>query len=100
MSTENSYRLVRRITGQRWKDLRVAGSREVIRWFVRRTTPARRPHAYAATRSQPSPALAPTVVDQASSDRPPRMGLPGSPYGRPVQHRELASITRSQSAAV
>jgi len=101
MSTENSYRLVRRITGQRWKDLRVAGSREVIRWFVRRTTPARLPHAYAATRrSQPSPALAPTVVDQASSDRPYRMALPGAPYGIAVRDRDLAYITRTEAAAI
>jgi len=42
MEPATSYRLVRRVTNHSWKDLRRAGTAEVLRWFQQRVRPTQR----------------------------------------------------------
>ena len=107
IETASAYRLVRRVTGHRWKELRRAGTSEVIRWFQYRThppRPTRQPvasHAPVWTGPRPLPALSagvlPPIPYQTQSCR---LALPGGPYGIAVRGRHLAYVTRGQAALV
>ncbi|HEV2686861.1 MAG TPA: hypothetical protein VGW79_09500, partial [Actinomycetota bacterium] len=99
----SSYRLVRRITGQSWKDLRRAGTEEVTRWFQRRVHPS---PAKGRVNMRPGgaglePGAPPSSTTASwSNEQPRRMPLPGRPYGIGVRGRDLAYITRSDAAAI
>jgi hypothetical protein len=96
----SAYRLVRRVTGHRWRELRSAGTSEVLRWFQYRThppRPSRQPPAkptatLAARTSSPAAAVPPS--------QPRRLALPGGPYGIGVGPHDLAYITRGQAASI
>ncbi len=107
IETASAYRLVRRVTGHRWKELRRAGTPEVVRWFQYRThppRPTRQPvESRPALRATPPPArptsalpLAPVPLRTQAC----RLALPGGPYGIAVRGRDLAYITRGQAASV
>jgi len=104
IETASAYRLVRRVTGHRWTDLRRAGTPEVLRWFQYRTHPPRptrqplptRPEVRAA--GSPAPPATAAVVPPRSHAR--RLALPGGPYGIAVRAPDLAYITRDQAASV
>jgi len=107
IETASAYRLVRRVTGHRWKELRRAGTSEVIRWFQYRTHPPRptqqpvASHARARTAPSPLPALsAGALAPVPVQSQPCRLALPGGPYGIAVRGRDLAYITRGQAALV
>jgi DNA-binding beta-propeller fold protein YncE len=101
----NAYRLVRRVTGHCWTELRRAGTPEVLRWFQGRTHPPRplrqprssRPSVRAA--GPPQPPTQPVSAGDPQS-QPSRLALPGGPYGIAVRGRELAYITRGQAASI
>ena len=104
METATSYRLVRRVTGRCWKDLRRAGTPEVMRWFQRRVHPA-------PSKRPPDlrPASRPPVETSASvfssspgwtTSQPQRLPLEGGPYGIAVRARDLAYITLARAAAI
>lgn len=100
MDSATSYRLVRRVTGQCWKDLRYAGTEEVVRWFQQRTRPPKvqrtpmdvRLHA---DHQQTLPRLA-----GWSQGEPQQLVLPGAPYGIGMRGRDFAYITRAHAASV
>jgi|SRR5438105_5824411 len=106
IETASAYRLVRRVTGHCWKELRRAGTPEVIRWFRYRTHPPRpirqplgsRPPLRAA-RPLVWLAHSPAAAAVAQS-QPRRLTLPGGPYGIAVRGRDLAYITRGQAASI
>jgi len=101
----SAYRLVRRVTGHCWKELRRAGTSEVIRWFQYRTHPPR--SIRQPFWSQPSVRAAAPPARPANSaagavpqSQPRRLALPGAPYGIAVRGRDLAYITRGRAASV
>ncbi len=100
----SAYRLVRRVTGHCWKELRRAGTSEVIRWFQYRThppRPIRQPLAMrSAVRAAGPPARLANSSVAAAQSQPRRLALPGGPYGIAVRGRDLAYITRGQAASV
>jgi len=100
----SAYRLVRRVTGHCWKEVRRAGTPELIRWFQYRTHPpgpvgqplsSRLPVRAAAP---PAPLAERSAVEPQSE--PYRLPLPGGPYGIAVRGRDLAYITRGQAACI
>src|SRR5258706_447891 len=107
IETASAYRLVRRVTGHRWKELRHAGTPEVVRWFQYRTHPPRptrqpvdlRP-PLRATPPRARPASALPLAPVPLQTRPRRLVLPGAPYGIAVRGRDLAYVTRGQAALV
>ena len=105
IETASAYRLVRRVTGHCWKDLRRAGTPEVLRWFQYRTHPPRptrqRPLAPPAVRAAglpTGPATSAAAVVPPSQPR--RLALPGGPYGIAARGRDLAYIARGQAASI
>jgi len=107
IETASAYRLVRRVTGHRWKELRRAGTPEVVRWFQYRThppRPTRQPdESHPAPRATPPPSRPPSalpLVPIRLQTQPCRLALPGGPYGIAVRGRDLAYITRGQAALV
>ena len=107
IETASAYRLVRRVTGHRWKELRHAGTPEVVRWFQYRTHPPRPTHQPVAshtpvrTAPPPPPALPASALPLIPlQSQPCRLALPGGPYGIAVRGRNLAYITRGQAALV
>jgi len=103
IETASAYRLVRRVTGHRWKELRRAGTPEVVRWFKYRThppRPARQPvDSHSAKRATPVPARPPQASIPLPT-KPCRLALPGGPYGIALRGRDLAYVTRGQAAFV
>ncbi len=104
MDSATSYRLVRRVTGRCWKDLRLAGTPEVVRWFERRIRPPelKRPRAEVRLSApDPHPSLPPP---EPSGDWPRaallRLPLSGAPYGIAVHGRDFAYVTRGHAAAI
>jgi len=99
LEVASSYRLVRRITGRRWTDLRRAGIDEVLRWFEQRTHSPRPYSRPVASRMSPATPVGPprAWTDGQSC----RLELPGAPYGVAIQSRaDLAYITLGHGAAV
>jgi hypothetical protein len=102
----SAYRLVRRVTGRRWTEVRRAGTREVLRWFQHRTHPPRPLRSTRASRPSvraagpPPRPVPPTVATGGPQARPSRLVLPGAPYGIAVRGRDLAYITRGQAASI
>jgi DNA-binding beta-propeller fold protein YncE len=100
MDTATCYRLVRRITGHCWTDLRRIGTAEVLHQFQQRVHPART--------SQPSglrllSAELGTIATSASlwnNGRAQRVGIDGGPYGIAVRGRDLAYVTRARAACI
>lgn len=103
MEAASCYRLVRRVTGRSWRQLRRAGTDEVVRWFVRRTRAPRVCRA-AEARQLPRemlPLPAPCEpVAPGSPQGPQRLALSGGPYGLAVRGHDLAYITRAHGAAI
>jgi YVTN family beta-propeller protein len=103
MDAASCYRLVRRVTGRCWRQLRGVGTKEVTRWFVQRTRAPR------TTRTAPLREI-PREIHRApppreavvswSPDQPRRLALPGGPYDVAVRGRDLAYITRAHGAAL
>src|SRR3989449_9863224 len=103
----SAYRLVRRVTGHCWKELRRAGTSEVIRWFQCRTHPPRPIRQPLSMRSSvraagPLARLANSSVaaEAQSQPRPRRLALPGGPYGIAARGRDLAYISRIRAASI
>jgi len=100
----SAYRLVRRVTGHCWKELRRAGTSEVMRWFQYRThppRPVRQPLSMrSAVRAAGPPARLANSSVAAAQSRPRRLALPGGPYGIAVRAHDLAYITRDQAASI
>jgi DNA-binding beta-propeller fold protein YncE len=101
----SAYRLVRRVTGHCWKELRRAGTPEVLRWFQYRTHPPRPIRQSLCSRPSVrvggSPAPVTDVPAAANpQSQPSRVVLPGGPYGIAVRGRDLAYITRGQAASI
>jgi DNA-binding beta-propeller fold protein YncE len=98
----SSYRLVRRVTGHSWNDLRRAGTEEVVRWFRRRVRqPSPRPRIDIRTVRESN--AAPSRGGGAArwpDTGPCRLALPGKPWGIGVRGRDLAYITRADAAAL
>ena len=102
MEIATSYRLVRRVTGHSWKDLRRAGTAEVVRLFeervqpagMRRSTPARSIMRLVAP--GPVAELEPGIAAAA----PRRVRLEGAPYGIAVRPDGLAYVTLAHAATV
>ena len=97
-----SYRLIRRLTGLRWSELRRLGTSEVLRRFLKLCRPGRsgqtdhgRRWPAPEHRDEPlawRPAGAPVL--------PMRIPLGGAPFGVAVHGARLAYVTRSHAAAV
>jgi DNA-binding beta-propeller fold protein YncE len=109
MEAASCYRLVRRVTGRCWRQLRRVGTTEVIGWFVKRARPPRLSrtieirHATREILPAPPPPAPRSPGDAAarwSSDQPRRVALSGGPYGIAVRGWDLAYITRAHAAAV
>ena len=104
METASTYRLVRRVTGHRWKDLRRAGTAEVVRWFQRRVQPAAAKRAdtpRAVGRQSVSVAVAPPSIRVTSTvAQRRRVTVAGAPYGIALRGADLAYVTLSHGAAV
>jgi len=102
----SAYRLVRRVTGHCWTDLRRAGTSEVLRWFRDRTRPPRPIRQALSSRPSVRAAGVPPRLTKSSlttgdpQSRPSRLALPGGPYGIAVRGRDLAYITRGQAASI
>ncbi len=104
IETASSYRLVRRVTGYCWKDLRRVGTAQVVRWFQQRTRSPRSVRSVAISRRS---AVAPHAIPVpgsstrvSSQSQPRRLALPGCPYGIAVRGSDLAYITRGHAAAI
>jgi DNA-binding beta-propeller fold protein YncE len=106
IETATSYRLVRRVTGHSWKDLRRAGTPEVVSWFHQRVHPASSqrqvvPRPLVRT---PAETAATFGLAQPWSGRGARQAerllLEGAPYGVAVRGHDLAYITRGHGAAI
>ena len=100
IETASSYRLVRRVTGRCWKELRRAGTAEVVRWFEQRVRAPR-----GARGSTPDPrreSFAPSLPPAAgwSPTGSCRLEMDDSPHGVAVRNRDLAYITLGHSAAL
>lgn len=97
-----SYRLIRRLTGLRWSQLRHLGTADVLRRFLKLCHPGKR----GATELRPRWA-APTDHDGPLEWRPTRgpvlpvrVPMGGRPFGVAVHGAHLAYITRAHAAAV
>jgi len=104
MDSATSYRLVRRVTGKCWKDLRLAGTTEVVRWFQQRT---RRPHVTGyqtdlrLSAPDPHPPLPPLEpLGDRRRSRVARLPLSGAPYGIAVRGGDVAYVTRGHFATI
>ena len=108
LDAASSYRLVRRITGRRWTDLRRAGIDQVVRWFEQRTHPRRAGlHMDVPTMRQsyghPQQASPPGSLRMWSDGNTCRLELAGAPYGVAVVgglDGDLAYITLGHGAAL
>jgi DNA-binding beta-propeller fold protein YncE len=104
LDAASSYRLVRRITGRCWTQLRRAGTGKVLKWFLRRTRRPESPQRAQATRPigrAPRPVT--VSVEEPSPQSPAvawRIALGGAPYGIAFSGREFAYVTRIRGAAV
>jgi DNA-binding beta-propeller fold protein YncE len=96
----SSYRLVRRVTGHRWKELRREGTEVVTRWFLARVHPARANTRIDVRATRDAMMAYLPRVGHWSNGQPCRLPLPGKPYGIGVFDRDLAYVTRSDLAAV
>lgn len=102
----SAYRLVRRVTGHRWTELRRAGTSEVLRWFRDRTHPPRPIRQPLSSRASVRAAGVPSRLTKSCvttgdpQSRPSRLALPGGPYGIAVRGHDLAYITRGQAASI
>ena len=102
-SIATSYRLVRRVTGQCWKDLRSAGTAEVLRLFQERTHPpklTRRPVIWHDDMQNQAVVVRATARLGNGTELPQRLPLSGRPFGIAMRDRDLAYITRAHAAAV
>ena len=97
----SSYRLVRRVTGHKWKDLRRLGTEQVTHWFLRRVHPptARPRRDVRAAHDHGGPALQAGARRSSDTQRC-RLPLAGNPYGIGVHGRDLAYVTRGGAAAI
>lgn len=101
MEAASCYRLVRRVTGRCWKNLRRIGTDEAVRLFLRRTSAPRLPEAQPPRKHHAAAAsIQPTSASPRDGERPRRLALSGSPYGVAVRGRDLAYVTRPQAAAI
>ena len=106
MEAASCYRLVRRVTGRCWSQLRRAGTPEVMRWFVKSTRPRHSIQSRPAADGPRAPLLStgrPPAQELSVEAAPPRSGrltLGGGPYGIAVRGRDLAYITRTRAACV
>ena len=94
-----SYRLIRRLTGLRWSELRRVGTAEVLRRFLTLCRPARgsvvdhvRRRAAAEQRDDWRQIGTPVL--------PLRLPLEGGPFGVAIHGTRTAYITRAHAAAV
>ena len=101
-----SYRIVRRVTGHCWKEIRRAGTAQVLGWFQRRAHPpqlrprplAERSGGGAVNQIFIMPGVAGVRTKTAAG--PQRLALTGWPFGVAVRGRDLAYITRGHGAAI
>jgi len=104
METASSYRLVRRVTSHSWKDLRRAGTAEVLRWFQHRVNPAvaqRAEEERHVVRATATPeVVANTGRRQWVRSRSHRVFLDGGPYGIAVRRHDFAYVTLGHAAAL
>jgi DNA-binding beta-propeller fold protein YncE len=104
IETATSYRLVRRVTGHSWTDLRRAGTAQVIRWFQQRVHPAssQRPIPPRPLLRGPleTPPFGLAQPGQGKGAQPQRLPLEGGPYGIALRGDDLAYITRGHGAAI
>jgi YVTN family beta-propeller protein len=100
IETASSYRLVRRVTGRCWRELRRVGTTEVLRWFERRV---RAPNGGRTISPEPrrepfKPPVPPATGWSATG--PCRVITADSPHGVAVRGRDLAYITLGHSAGL
>ena len=94
----SAYRLVRRVTGHCWTELRRAGTSEVLRWFRDRTRPPRPIRQPRSSRPSVRAGGVPhrlttSVTTGGPQSRPSRLVLPGGPYGIAVRgHEDRKSV--------
>ncbi|HWC74716.1 MAG TPA: YncE family protein [Gemmatimonadales bacterium] len=106
MELASCYRLVRRVTGRRWTKLREAGTSQVMRWFVARTSPSRALRFAALRHSAPVLLARPVVCEPPeppilpSFEAPRRLPIGGGPFDVAVRGSDLAYITRVNAAAI
>jgi DNA-binding beta-propeller fold protein YncE len=103
MQIATCYRLVRRVTGYSWKDLRRAGTAEVLRLFQRRVQPARarRVPVRPIARLVSSPATdSPRHRAPAPSAAHRRLYIDGAPYGIAVRGDGLAYVALGHAATI
>ena len=106
MEAASCYRLVRRVTGRSWRELRRVGTQEVMRSFAKAARSAlarpagtvqvgQLPTITSATLPPPREFPAMPILPRAG-----RLPLTGGPYGVAVRDRDLAYITRPHAACV
>jgi YVTN family beta-propeller protein len=105
-----SYRLVRRVTGARWSELRRVGTGDLLRRLreqcpphPRADFPERRqpPRSHAAAAAHPSPRPSTIAAAPPPLSLPLRLPLAGGPFGIAVRGRGgEAYVTRAHAAAV
>src|SRR5882672_314021 len=97
-----SYRLIRRLTGRRWSELRRLGTAAVLPRFVRLCHPRRVSDADQTWRRTSGEEIVRGVEwgPVASPVLPLRVQLDGSPFGVAVHPSGVAYITRVHAAAV
>jgi DNA-binding beta-propeller fold protein YncE len=102
MDVASCYRLVRRVSGRCWTQLRGAGTDAVVALFRRRTQPRRMtsPSSVARTPARGLPSPAPAEPLPPARDRLIRVALDGGPYGVAVRGGDLAYVTRTRGAAI
>lgn len=98
MDTASCYRLVRRVTGRRWRELRQVGMDAALRGFLARCRSS-------ATRLPPKSRLSgPSSEDRRDAPqpaRPPlRLPLPGAPFSVALHGSGWAYVTLAHAAAV
>ena len=104
MEPATSYRLVRRVTNHSWKDLRRAGTKEVLHWFQQRVQPAPpqrpdEPRPVARSLAE-TPAVAIAAGQRWVRSRWHRVFVDGGPYGVAVRGHDFAYVTLGQGASL
>jgi len=97
-----SYRLIRRLTGLRWSELRRLGTGEVLRRFLKQCHPGRGGQTDHGRRwTVPEHRDGPLEWrPNGGPVLPVRIPIDGAPFGVAVHGARLAYITRSHAAAV